>query len=148
MKKTGRIKTVKHTTDKEIKMRKQIFYEKMQPYFNQGLVREIYSSDHVAILSVGEIVYVACSYILLANEPCGIFVNGNVMKKIVKKNRYIYPLIQRVFSDVEENQNLIFDFSYDNIGFWKKWFGENQNVNKIDPKLEEEIQRMAASLQR
>lgn len=129
-------------------MNKELFYQKMQPYFEQGMVREIYSSDHVCIVSFGDVCYVACPYILLEGEPYGIYMNPNIMKKIVEKNRFIYPLIDEVFSDVELNKNLIYDFSSDSIDFWKQWIIQNRKSSKIDYNLEEEIAQMSKSKSR
>lgn len=126
-------------------MNKELFYQKMQPYFEQGIVREIYNSEHFSILSVGERVYVACPYILLENEPYGIYMNPSVMKKIVEKNRKIYPIIEEVFSNIALNKDLIFVFNSNKIEFWKKWIIENKNVNKINYSLEEEISEMSKS---
>ena len=129
-------------------MNKELFYQKMQPYFNEGMVREIYSSEHFTILSFGEKVYVACPYILLNNEPYGIYMVPSVMKRIVEKNRKLFPIINEVFSDVASNKDLIFYFSSDRIDFWKNWLVQNKNVNKIDYHLEEEIAQMAKNKSR
>ena len=53
----------------DMKAAKIEFYEKIKPYFDAGLVREIYNSDHLCILSVGERVYVACPFVFLEDEP-------------------------------------------------------------------------------
>ena len=95
-------------------MNKDLFYQKMTPYFQQEMVREVYSSDHVCILSLGEICYVACSYVLLNNEPFGLRVTEDVMKKIVENNRYIYPLTDQMFSNLNKYQGLLYDFSLKN----------------------------------
>lgn len=129
-------------------MNKELFYQKMQPYFEQGMAREIYNSEHFSILSFGERVYLACPYILLENQPYGIYMNPSVMKKIVEKNRKIYPIINEVFSDIELNKDLIFSFDASKLDFWKKWIIENKNVNKIDYHLEEEIAQMSKNKSR
>lgn len=123
----------------DAKSNKKLFYEKLWPYFDEGMVREIYSSDHLCILSLGERLYVACPFLLIDNQPYGIYMNPPVMRKIVKNNRKFYSVLNGIFDDIELNKDLIFIFSNEKIAFWKKWIEENKNVNKMDEKLEKEI---------
>ena len=76
-------------------MEKDIFYEKMQSYFDEKIVREVYSSNHICILSVGEACYVACSYALLNDEPLGIFINSNQLEEISEDNTIAFSLYGR-----------------------------------------------------
>ena len=36
-------------------MNKQLFYEKVQPYVDEKLIREIYSSDDISIFNFGDL---------------------------------------------------------------------------------------------
>ena len=125
-------------------MNKDLFYKKMQPFFESGLAREIYSSDQVCMLSFGEICYVGCTYELMDGSPIGVFMSPDVMKNIVKENRQIYPLLQVMFNDFDRFKGMIFDFSQD-INIWKNWIIENKNnnVSTIDYQLEEEIAKIS-----
>ena len=123
-------------------MNKELFYQKMQPYFDQGMAKEVYSSDYLSIIRFGERVYVACPYVLYNNQPYGIFVNSSVMKKIVENNASFFPILQVVFNNISSNRNLFFLFSQDKIGFWKDWIQKNSHVNKVDFQLESEINQI------
>ena len=129
---------------RDVKANKKLFFEKMQPYFDKGLARVVYGSDHVTIISLGEVYYVACMHILLDGVPVGVYVNENVFRKIVNKNRFIYPLIDDVFSDVKLNNDIIFDFTPDTER-WEKWIEDarQKNVCRINPEFEEEINRLS-----
>lgn len=120
---------------------KDLFYRQMQPYFEQGLVREVYSSDDVCILAFGELCYVACPYILANNQPFGIYTNHNFMKKLVDKNRLIYPLVEEVCHDVNAMERLVYNFPIEKIDFWKKWIEDFniKGISEIDHQLEEQI---------
>lgn len=120
---------------------KERFYQKMQPYFDQGMVREIYSSLDFSILSFGERVYVACPYFSEDEPPFGIYMTSDVMKKLVKKNRLIYPLTSQVLNKL--SSNLLFNFDLKRLEFWKQWIRDNKDVNKIDYNLEAEIAQMS-----
>ncbi len=124
-------------------LNKEKFYEFMQSYFEKGIVREVYSSNHICALALGERVYVACPYILLDGMPYGIYMNQNVLMKIAKNNREIYPLINEVFSNIELNSNLIFFFGNERIKFWQDWTDENKSVNEIDEAFEDELAKIA-----
>ena len=131
-------------TDIDVKEYKKLFYEKMQPYIEKEIIRVVYSSDHVSIFSLGEIYYVACAHVLIGDIPVGVYVNENVFKKIVNKNRFIYPLIEEVFSDLHLNNDIVFDFTPD-TDRWVKWIKEarEKNVSRINPEFEEEIRQMS-----
>ncbi len=120
---------------------KKKFYQKMQPYFDQEMVREIYSSLDFSILSFGERVYVACPYFSDDEPPFGIYMTPNVMKKLVEKNRLIYPLATKVLNNL--SSNLLFNFDLKRFEFWKQWIIDNKDVNKIDYNLETEIAQMS-----
>ena len=125
----------------DAKANKKLFYEKMQPYFDAELARVIYSSDHVTILAFGEICYVACQHILVNDEPVGVYANEKVIKELVAKNRYIFPLMKKVFSNIEKYQSLFYNFPEHKIGIWKEWITDNKNkgVSDINIELEEKV---------
>lgn len=121
------------------------FFQKMQPYYDAGLIRNIYVSDHLCILAFGELLYVACPYIPISDMPVGIYMNEHIMKQLVEKNRLIYLYVNEVFSDVKSNRNLIYDFSASKIDIWKEWLKEERNKVKsaINPIFEKEIQMLS-----
>lgn len=126
-------------------MDKEKFYEQMQPYFEQGLVREIYSSDHLCMLCFGELCYVACPYVFLDNAPFGVYVTHNSMRKLAQKNRLIYPYVNEVISDLSVGKNMFYDFPIDKIDVWKKWIADTRLTAKpkIDHQLEFELSGMS-----
>lgn len=121
------------------KIERDLFYQNLQPYFEQGMLREVYSNEHFTILSVGERVYVACPYIMLDNMPYGIHVNEKGLRVIANDNMRIYSMSLDLLNNIEKYQELLFVFSEDRLDFWKKWIAENKNVNKINYKFEEEL---------
>lgn len=121
------------------KNEKDLFYQKLQPYFEQGLLREVVSNEHFAILSVGDRVYVACPYIMLDNMPYGIYLKENGLRLVCNDNAMIYSMSLDLLKNINKYQKLLFVFSEDRINFWKKWIAENKNVNKMNYEFEEEL---------
>ena len=124
----------------DIKVHKDKFLIKIQPYSKAGLLREIYRCDHFSVYAFGEIVYIACPHIMLDDIPYGLYMTPPVLRKIVKTHRKIYPIIDEIFGDMELNKDLIFMLQEDRIQWWKTWLVDNQNVNKIDKDFEREIE--------
>lgn len=123
----------------DIKIYKDKFLVKMQPYYQAGILREIYMCDHFSVYAFGETLYIACPHIMLDDIPYGLYMTPSVLRKIIKAHRRIYPIIDEIFSDVELNKDLIFMLQKDRIQWWKTWLIENQNVDKIDKNFESEI---------
>lgn len=125
----------------DIDVYREKFFMLIQPYHKAGLLREIYRCNHFSVYAFGEKVYIACPYIMLDEIPYGIYMNPTVLRKIIQKNRMIYPIINEVFSDVELNKNLLFFLDEDQIPYWREWMIKNKYLSKIDEALEQEIKR-------
>lgn len=125
-----------------IEIYREKFFVKIQPFYDAGLLREIYRCDHFSVYAFGERVYIACPYIMLDEIPYGVYMNPSVLRKIIRTNRKIYPIINEVFGDIELNKDLIFMLQEDKVQWWKQWLAENKNVNKIDKDLEQEIKHV------
>ena len=118
------------------------FYQKIQPYIEQGILREVCNTKDFSIVSVGERAYAACPYVLLSDEAYGIFMSPGIMKKIVSDSDNIYPLMKNIFDDIKTNKNLLFDFREESIDFLKQWIKDAAHVDLIDYDLEEELHQM------
>lgn len=131
-------------------MEKELFYNKMKPYFDKGMVREIYNSESGVIFSFGETNYVACPYQLIDNSPIGIYVNERTIKKIVEDEPYMLGLINYIFNDPYKYRSLIYNLSPNKIDDWKKWVADilKKSGSEINYQLEEEIQQMSKNKSR
>ncbi len=127
-------------------MNSELFFQKMQPYFQNGVAREIYRSATECIISFGEICYVACPFVEfgLDDNPIGIYMNEEVMKEVINNPGYIYTIAEIVLSDLETNKKLFFNFSIENMENIDKWIKENRAKSQIDPALEAEIAQMGS----
>ena len=124
-------------------MEKDAFYDKMKIYFDNGIIREIYSSDYMCILSLGEVFYIACPYVLINDSPIGIYVPNQYMKVHVNDNKLVYSMLKAISKNVEKNKNIIFDFPPDGLDKYREYIETNKKINcNIDYKLEEEIIQM------
>ena len=129
--------------------RKAEFFKLLRPYYEAGLIRDIYKSDHLCILAFGELVYIACQYSLYAGAPVGIYVTYDSIKKMIKKNRVIYPYTEKVLSRMDiDCKQLIYLMPASELERWKAWQAENQRrvdekeaKTRIDPEFEKEIQK-------
>ena len=121
-------------------MNKELFYKNIHPYEQLGMVREVCSTEHLTIISLGEIVYIVCPYILAeSNYALGVYMNSESIKQIIKNDNDIYPYISAVFNDIDKRDKLTLCFSPEKIDYWKKWIDNNKGINKIDYQLEEEL---------
>ena len=124
---------------------KELFYQKMQPYFDNGIVREVCASEFMSVLSIGEQIYVACPFMLLktspyGNSPYGIFMNHSVLKEMVVNERKFFLLIKDIFKNIYEYKQLIFCFSEDNLEKFKSSVsGKISDKNYVDHDFEEEL---------
>ena len=119
---------------------KELFYQKMQPYFDNGIVREVCASEFMCVLSIGEQIYVACPFVLLDNSPFGIFMNHSVLKKMVVNERKFFSLLKNIIENIYEYKQLVFYFSEDNLEKLKSSVsGKISNKNYVDHDFEEEL---------
>ncbi len=123
------------------------FYAKMQPYFDKGMVRIIYSSEDVVILALGEICYIACSCILINDEPIGIYATERIMRKVVVNNRYIHMLLHELLSDIYKHRGSFYNFPVTKIDIYEKWIDDNKNkgISAIDLEFERELAELCTT---
>ena len=130
--------------------RKAEFFHLLRPYYEAGLIRDIYKSDHLCILAFGELVYIACQYNPFAGAPVGIYVTYDSIKKMIKKNKVIYSYTENILSRREKDcKQLIYLMPKSELERWKAWKVENQRrvdeneaKSRIDPEFEKEIQKL------
>ena len=66
-------------------MKKEKFYEKTKLYFEEGLFKEIYSSDQISICNVSNAEYLAFIYDLFEDDlEIGICIKPDIILKIVE----------------------------------------------------------------
>jgi len=71
-------------------MKKTKFYEKTKLYFEEGLFKEIYSSDQISICNVSNTEYLAFIYDLFEDDlEIGICIKPDIILKIVEDNYLI-----------------------------------------------------------
>ncbi len=124
-------------------LNKELFYQKMQPYFDAGIVREVYRSDSLCMLSVGEKVYVACPYLLWADHPYGIYMNEKVMLDIAQVNGELFTIIEQMLGDLNRYKRILYYFHSERIDYWKQWIVDNRAFpTKMNPKLEKKLKKL------
>lgn len=130
-------------------MNKEKFYEKMNPYFEQGLMREVYSGENASILSVGELFYIACPLDILSTkgEPFGVYFTNDGLKKITDNNAYLYSVLYILLDDMKNQQSRFYPFAADKVDFWKSWINERKKTFKslIDYSFEQELNKSVKS---
>ena len=122
-------------------MKNNNFYDKMQPYFDVGIIREVYNDEYFSIISVGELCYVLCPKMFDKSEPYGLRLSPVNLRKVVKNNNFGLELFNLAFVEHERYGRLFAFFSKDKIDLWKKWIVDHQKLIKptIDYNFEEEI---------
>lgn len=131
-------------------MNKDLYYEKMKPYFDQKIVREVYSSDHICILNIGESNYIASSYILFDGDPVGLYVDTKTVKEIAENNGFFLALQKVMMSNPIKYQKLIYDLSEERINDWKTWIANEKEKgnSEIDHDLEAELASLSKGMSR
>lgn len=124
-------------------LEKNLFYKKMRPYFDNGILREICSTDDFSVMSLGEIYYVACPFSLLADEPYGIYMNQNVLRKIMKDVSEFYATLQDIINDLANCKKIFFYFSIEDINLYKQWIKENAHAIRYDYDFEAELKELS-----
>ena len=125
------------------------FHKIIKPYTESGMIRIINLRKHFAIISLGEILYVACPYILSESEyVVGVYMNQEAMIKLLKKEKIIYPVLNAIFNDFDNKKGILFQFTVNEFDYCKKWIEENQKVftKKIDPEFEEWMNKKYKSI--
>lgn len=108
-----------------------MFYQKIQPYFDEGILRMVYEAECLVIFAFGEICYIACPFVMVNNEPSGLYVSSKVIRELVSNNRYIFPLMKKIFGDIQKYQSLFYNFPEDKIDIWKVWIKDDCNISDI-----------------
>ena len=126
----------------DMKRLKEEFFVLMKPYYEAGMVREIYICDHFCIYAFAEKLYIACPYTTFDGTPYGIYMIPSVMRNIVEENRKFYPIVMQVLENLKKNTSLLFLLPENGIPGWEEWIEENKNVNKIDKSFEKEISNL------
>lgn len=98
---------------------KDLFYEKMKPYFEQNIVREIYKTDTFTIMNVGEIFYVGLPYFILENEvPFGVRLGTEVIEKCINDHTHFFSIISIAVENYSEYENYFVTFGFEQLQDW------------------------------
>lgn len=120
-----------------------MFYKKMQPYFDNGILREICNTDDFSVMRLGEIIYVACPYLLLADEPYGIYLDQDLLRKYMKDRSAFYSLVREVINDLTKYKKIFFYFSIEDIDPYKQWIKDNAHAIRYDNDFEAELKELS-----
>ncbi len=125
--------------------KKKKFYKMLEPYFQQGLVREIYSSNDACVLSVGEIYYVVCPYLIIDNIPLGLKLSQDHIKEVIEDKELFDLVIENVFNDFDKKKDMVFPFSKGDLESYKEWIKEckTDGISEVDYNFEEELAQMS-----
>lgn len=124
-------------------MNKQLFYEKVQPYVDEKLIREIYSSDDISIFNFGDLYYIGCPHFLYNNQfPFGVRIPVDFLEEIIKDNSLLILYIKSLVDSNKFNENAPF-LTEENLDYFKKYFNSYKDKRGmkgyIDYDLEEKI---------
>ena len=122
-------------------MNKEEFEKKMQPYIDENIVSVISSNDNICILNLGDIIYVACTYVLVDNTPMGIRVLDKHLKQLIENNELVYSTTKYIYENLDEYKSSIINFNISQINTWKNFIDKNKQLGRtsVDKVLEEEI---------
>lgn len=123
---------------------KELFYVKMQKCFDDGIIREVYSTNNLCVLNVSDIYYVVCPYYLSRINIFGfLLLKESIEKDVLRDERIFFQCLKSL--DAEEFNELAIDLdpnNYSNVVEWVK-----QNINKaptefIDREFEQKMQEL------
>lgn len=121
-------------------MKKEKFYEKTKLYFEEGLFKEIYSSDEISICNVCNTEYLVFIYDLFNDGlEIGICIKQDIIPKIIEDNY----LINKIYlsSSAEEKSKCTIDIKQNyqlmkNLKQQTDVLGPSKNINLA---LEQEL---------
>lgn len=136
------IPTISDTTSKNEK--KNIVYEKLQPYFDAGLLREVYTSNTMSIFAMGEIFYIGCPFVITNDEVMGLYIKPESMMNFVENNRLLYSAFRQAVNYIEDYDEKIYHLTPDNLESYKRYVAslKAEKVFALDPILEAKIKDM------
>ena len=131
-------------SNEDVQKKKVIFYELSKEYFDNGLLREIYSSSMVSICNLANSMYLAFLFAAIdENGVVGVVADKDVLKTIIQNNNYVYKIVQ---SYIQSNDNKYFVELNDKLTETFMPIKEKRSApgcesSNIDFELEEEIIR-------
>lgn len=131
--------------NRELNEEQAAYYQKMQGYYDAGIVREVYATDDFALISLGELCYLIMPYMMLGAEPVGVFADENCIRGIVSGELHFWMYMKHIFSNIDTYSNIIYNMSSEKVDVWVKWVEESRPkvVCQINLELEKEIPHMA-----
>ncbi len=88
---------------------KQEYYEIIKPYFDAGIMKEIYNSDYLSICNIANHEYGIFLYSLLKegrNNFFGIAANAYSVKQVVKDNKTVFELFDIMEANVPDKSRV------------------------------------------
>lgn len=128
--------------------RKKKFFEKIDPFIREGLIRPVYEGIDFCIISVGDRFYAACPYWLhknpMSNEKMAFgfsVADLNVLKKFVKDERYFTLHLDNIIDNYEKYSWAVGTFSEESKDKWKEWIEQSktEGFSLMDDEFEKEI---------
>ena len=119
----------------------------MRVYFDEKLVREVFSTNTVTVLCVGELFYVASHYCLFDGNPVTTYVSKRACTRIIEDESYIFSLFDFIFKDFDESRHMLHLLGNDNVEFYKNFIQEKKQTKEpeVDYKFEKQIIRLLAA---
>ncbi|MBQ8287658.1 MAG: hypothetical protein IJX76_02670 [Clostridia bacterium] len=130
--------------NREPNLDKTAYYQKMQGYYDAGILRDVYTTDLYAIASFGELCYIVVPYATVGDDAIGIYVNEEAIRNITKSDKRYRSYVHEILENVEIYGQMIYHFSTHSVQFWKEWIEERKSFVKsqINPAFESEIREM------
>lgn len=99
-------------------MKKNKFYNSTSAYFENGIIREIYSNEHFSICNVANQCYAV--FYLQAEKPIGIIVNAPQVRAIVNDDKFLVDTVRYLNSNKRARSSRVFSMDIELFNEFQK----------------------------